>query len=1723
MPPQVNPRLKSALKTGPSRVSYAESVNESDSESAGGNDAFPMSSSPPPLFPFRDEDLTEEEKTPDDASDFHKDDDGDGDDENSVWTFRNKNAKSSKRRSFKNQAARDEEEEASEDILVRALRRLLCCLFVVVIIGLPIFHFLWVRSLANANNDDVFEVYARQVLESIQAEFEQLQQSMHGTIAVAGIVGGFDQLVLPSTTSTHSPHQHSPVVISILSGSISTSQELADANSQASLPWPTVEIVQRQSHYVDVNRDVVVVDQQQRLDAAIIPSKVPSSSTELPQYPILQVQPIHMWALQKDVREIVGDTVSTNDKSQFTLEGYFNADADIYFQGMLGQQQTTMSNTPISWVHAYNSNNGMRLSSLLDWGVFFNHTISTDDEPVPSIHIVLANSCKQVTTFEVNDVGMIVNTINDRDASNHGDWRVTGDLFTTTTNKNDICKYTLSITPKSKSVFINDNDESTQIYLILSVIFMIIITIVTFATVIFYDSKTNQKLRLVLENSKIDHAVAKQMFPQRVLQRIIHQDKTNTNTEQAQQPQQRLETEIEIPSQSYQHPKQELKSLLMNGQDDDDVEKLTDEDVFLLHKSPLAELFPYCTVAFTDISGFSPWSSEREPAQVFTLLESIFQTMDALARRRGVFKVETIGDSYMAVTGLPDPQADHALRMARFARDCMHRVHEQFRMLEVTLGPDTGDLRLKIGMHSGQVTAGVLRGQKTRFQLFGDTVNTAARMESTCLKSRIQISESTARLLIQSGKRGWVRERLNAVHAKGKGILKTFWLATSSKGRSAQSVYTMRTNAKTVFNADSDEEDEEEEEALRRAEMDDSGNGEGGKNNAASILPSWSRNAKQQRLIDWLVKLLETQLKEVIYQRQQVYNHQKAGSSNNGKNQNGNNSKDDQQLLKDPDSCYPKRDMVLDEVVEAFVMPKQQHSKHINTTAAQSIELDDDVKTQLREYVAAISDRYRFNSFHSFEHASHVTMASVKLLKRIVAPDDEMGSSGGKYNAIDGTNQSSRLHDHTYGIASDALAQFAVVFGALIHDVDHTGVPNGQLGKESPKIADRYKNQSLAEQNSVDIAWKLLMSSEYTTLRQCIFTTRHELKRFRQYVVNFVMATDIFNPKMKALRNQRWEKAFPNTTAQRRTSDISKKSIDTVSLMEDDNNSSSDGVEEALNLKATIVLEHIIQAADVSHTMQHWNVYKKWNERLFMEMYIAFKENRADKDPSEGWYAGELWFYDNYIIPLARKLDECRVFGVSSDECLNYAMENRKEWQAKGLSIVEEMVEKYQQGARNRASEVGGFAPAEIKTFKVSQLQYVLEHLKKKGEALTSIETWDKSGMRSAAQALLDALEIFRKCPASQQLENLTVLFSICYKIMENINDGRLLQTDNRYFEENLAYFFSDEAHKVSDVDATHYSQALGSICNVYATRGEFDRAVQACDDLEKTYLPSVHAFEIANIYGVDYALDALSNRVIWLYLSGDGHRDAMLDAAKYVLESLIPKLDASNLNNIMRAILPVMMALKDEPVHLQQVKVAFDEYVMRNAQRSNNNGQGQGSGSTPMHVPTSTLKYLLDVWMRPNDPLVSSGLLQYAIKGATALVEMAKTPPADEKYLTLCLTRVGWCPFALHGELCNGIAKKMLVNPNATSIPKMRQNLRQLSIAGHKVIRQSHLSHMKRDSFKKNAMIKPFLDSLWDDAIATGQKIGNEIVKEQDNTIVIDDTKPLSLETSFGLVWIVE
>jgi 3'5'-cyclic nucleotide phosphodiesterase len=383
---------------------------------------------------------------------------------------------------------------------------------------------------------------------------------------------------------------------------------------------------------------------------------------------------------------------------------------------------------------------------------------------------------------------------------------------------------------------------------------------------------------------------------------------------------------------------------------------------------------------------------------------------------------------------------------------------------------------------------------------------------------------------------------------------------------------------------------------------------------------SVSPNSQLARLIDWNVDMFEGLLMKVIAKRAVTTEEYPSKAA-------------------DLSEVLPIAGKPLDEVTEVVGLPK---SEPMSSHPAEDIKLSSAVSSQLREYIVTIAKLYRANPFHNFEHCSHVAMSTKKLLDRIAMREERIQQT------------SSSIAGSSYGIIADPLTRFAVVFAALIHDVDHSGVSNAQLVHENAAVAVTYDGKSVAEQHAVTVAWSLLMEPKFTDLRARIFSNESELKHFRQILVNVVMATDLFDHDLQAMRESRWVKSFSETAQPEMAPSAAK----------DDS-----------NRRVTIIIELLIQASDVSHTMQHFTVYKKWNLRLLAEMYEAYQMGRSAKDPTEGWYEGELWFFDNYIIPLAKKLRECGVFGVSCDEFLDYAKDNRMEWEMKGREIVREVVE----------------------------------------------------------------------------------------------------------------------------------------------------------------------------------------------------------------------------------------------------------------------------------------------------------------------------------------------------------------------------------------------------------------------------------------------------------------
>lgn len=261
--------------------------------------------------------------------------------------------------------------------------------------------------------------------------------------------------------------------------------------------------------------------------------------------------------------------------------------------------------------------------------------------------------------------------------------------------------------------------------------------------------------------------------------------------------------------------------------------------------------------------------------------------------------------------------------MAKFAVKIMGSMIDVTRQLEVQLGPDTGELRIRVGMHSGPVTAGVLRGSKGRFQLFGDTMNFAARMEHHSAPNQIQCSEFTASLIKEAGREHWLRPREDKVTAKGKGELQTFWIAPHMGGVESN--------------------DDQETLTSNMAVEDVNANPWG---NTKMVFDLGTPGNRYQRLIDWNVELLAGLLRQVEAQRRDLRLRSREGA---------------------PTMELKGGSSALDEVTEIITLPQFNEKTNKKKTRPDDVELSIEVITQLRDYVTTIASMYRDNPFHNFE------------------------------------------------------------------------------------------------------------------------------------------------------------------------------------------------------------------------------------------------------------------------------------------------------------------------------------------------------------------------------------------------------------------------------------------------------------------------------------------------------------------------------------------------------------------------------------------------------------------------------------------------------------------------------------------------------------------------------------------------------------------------------------
>ncbi len=182
-------------------------------------------------------------------------------------------------------------------------------------------------------------------------------------------------------------------------------------------------------------------------------------------------------------------------------------------------------------------------------------------------------------------------------------------------------------------------------------------------------------------------------------------------------------------------------------------------------ENPIADEHEAVTVMFADMVNFTEFAAQHPAAEVVNRLNSLFQAFDDMVERRGLEKIKTIGDAYMVAGGLPQARADHAEAVAALALEMLAFVE--------ALARDTGRaVAMRVGMHSGRLVAGVIGKHKFSYDVWGDTVNTAARLETAGEPGRIHISEATRRALGP----GWAVEPRGRIALKGLGEVPSYFL-----------------------------------------------------------------------------------------------------------------------------------------------------------------------------------------------------------------------------------------------------------------------------------------------------------------------------------------------------------------------------------------------------------------------------------------------------------------------------------------------------------------------------------------------------------------------------------------------------------------------------------------------------------------------------------------------------------------------------------------------------------------------------------------------------------------------------------------------------------------------------------------------------------------------------------------------------------------------------------
>ncbi|CAB9496230.1 cyclase soluble subunit alpha-3 [Seminavis robusta] len=872
--------------------------------------------------------------------------------------------------------------------------------------------------------------------------------------------------------------------------------------------------------------------------------------------------------------------------------------------------------------------------ATVPWDIHFLDIIIPETQSRASVFLVLTNSCGNEYTYFADQTGVTLLGEGDRHIpeyedigqqyvlSSFGGYNAPDNLHIDNRTQMGAawtCSLTLSVYPTGRMKWYYSSD--TTVTHLLALVFFVFVLVG--ALTLTHHRVTDAHQRDTQAQAKRSKAIIASLFPEAVREKLFD-----------------VEGEVNVDKLGLFNSEVQ-KAVKSPGGDNPEIEDLWGK------RDKYADLYPNCTVCIADISGFSAWSASRDPSEIFTLLEAVFSTFDKIATRRGAYKVETVGDTYIAAAGLPKQRDDHATVMAHFARDALDEFIEVSNKLEVTLGPDTSDLGVRLALASGPVLAGVVRGERARFQIFGMTVSRCAELEQEGQADRIHISKETADLIRDAGHGAWVRHRSR--HGNTDVDSETYWLLpkrslgffqskastfrNSLVDGSSATFHTRRSNTapapadNRIFEASMSELHrvpitellDASNSTLSKKNTNTKASTRGRRMSATLLSPAARRSQssadKVERLVFWNSEALLQVLRLVVGKRE---------ASKKPRLRMDEISKLEEEL--------GTTRSVISEFQEPIEMPC-----HNNGKGYSEVELGTKIESQMFDFVTIISTLYRrTNPYSNFERASHVTMTMQKLLPRLADPNN-------------GSIRSTQRATGTDRIRNHPLTQFALMLATLICDVDHRGVSNQDLSRENAFMADLYNHRSVNQQNALEMSWQALMDPSFRDLRRCIYSNEAEIRHFRSVLAHAVLATDLMGGQEDMQRH--WKEAFEIAGV-----------------------ATNDSV---MQYRVTAVIEHIMQLVSLSEYTQHWHVYCKWSQKRFLEKYMAFREGRTQENPADGWYQAELDKFESQVIPLARKLQDSEVFGTWNSDYLRCALSNRKEWEAKGKEILGLVIQKY--------------------------------------------------------------------------------------------------------------------------------------------------------------------------------------------------------------------------------------------------------------------------------------------------------------------------------------------------------------------------------------------------------------------------------------------------------------